>query len=665
MNSSCVFNNSLLCVFNVSSPPTTSHSSDNDDNQSIGSNSTSSSLQTVSSLPAIELGFIQVNEETRYTSESIPLYSSCWHDWDGGKIGGKPLWLTDSQGLPSASSLQCQNCGKSLVLLVQLYAPIDPEQDEDKHIPINNNIDYNNTFHRMLYVFTCISSTCVNIPPVPVSNGTESSTSTSSTSASASSTSVSKKPSIVVLRSQLPRKNPFLPYDGEETIHSRADLASLDTLPSKSNYLCYICGLPGPQRCSICKNVYYCSRNHQLIHWKNGHKDICNKECTSDIYQANAKRTYIASQLAGAILPEHEIIIETEPSKKKRSKLLYQSLPEHLQKNVHHVDENLQKQNIPKKDVLNSSGSSSSSTVPSTSSADSENLSIKGLTRKQLTEITGAQLFEDGIFQYFQSRIACEPAQCIRYCRWPPVDEGIDPVKEEQENLEKQKQKSSLSNNTQNTLENIIEKEDEEEDEDNIDADNQTNQEINNDNNNIKNDVQIDDEELDIDSEDEKEMNYEPFGAPLWISSQYRPYISNISKEIISKNPSIASLTIPPCTNCGAPRKFEFQIMPQVLNYITKDYIPDYPVDLDFGTIAIYTCTNSCNVNNSISTTENTTLAATNDTTNNTNCYYIPEFAWIQPADNMHIQVKTVSTDTNSNNIPNSNVNMQNAVDTK
>ena len=41
--------------------------------------------------------------------------------------------------------------------------------------------------------------------------------------------------------------------------------------------------------------------------------------------------------------------------------------------------------------------------------------------------------------------------------------------------------------------------------------------------------------------------------GPLWIRSDHRPD------------------TIPPCSHCGAERRFEFQIMPQLLHYLTND----------------------------------------------------------------------------------------------
>jgi pre-rRNA-processing protein TSR4 len=43
----------------------------------------------------------------------------------------------------------------------------------------------------------------------------------------------------------------------------------------------------------------------------------------------------------------------------------------------------------------------------------------------------------------------------------------------------------------------------------------------------------------------------------------------------------------PACEECGAPREFEFQIMPQVIHYTGN-------TDIDFGTVLVYTCPTSC-----------------------------------------------------------------------
>ncbi|UYV74670.1 PDCD2 [Cordylochernes scorpioides] len=44
---------------------------------------------------------------------------------------------------------------------------------------------------------------------------------------------------------------------------------------------------------------------------------------------------------------------------------------------------------------------------------------------------------------------------------------------------------------------------------------------------------------------------------------------------------------IPPCSSCGAPRTFLFQVMPQLLNHLHSE-------ELDWGTLAVYICSKSC-----------------------------------------------------------------------
>lgn len=70
-------------------------------------------------------------------------------------------------------------------------------------------------------------------------------------------------------------------------------------------------------------------------------------------------------------------------------------------------------------------------------------------------------------------------------------------------------------------------------------------------------------------------VRYSRGGSPLWVSSQHIP-----SDE-----------DIPPCT-CGAKKIFEFQVMPQLLNSLCVD---STGASIDWGTLAVYTCSASCN----------------------------------------------------------------------
>ncbi|XP_077419585.1 programmed cell death protein 2 [Vanacampus margaritifer] len=75
--------------------------------------------------------------------------------------------------------------------------------------------------------------------------------------------------------------------------------------------------------------------------------------------------------------------------------------------------------------------------------------------------------------------------------------------------------------------------------------------------------------------EPQQVLRYSRGGSPLWVSSQHIPSV----------------IDIPACT-CGAKRTFEFQVMPQLLNSLRVD---STGASIDWGTLAIYTCSVSCN----------------------------------------------------------------------
>jgi pre-rRNA-processing protein TSR4 len=63
---------------------------------------------------------------------------------------------------------------------------------------------------------------------------------------------------------------------------------------------------------------------------------------------------------------------------------------------------------------------------------------------------------------------------------------------------------------------------------------------------------------------------------PLWVSD-----INQLSAD-----------EIPNCPNCSQPRKFELQLLPQILNYLNLDFTMDR--SLDYGTLLIYSCNKNC-----------------------------------------------------------------------
>lgn len=72
----------------------------------------------------------------------------------------------------------------------------------------------------------------------------------------------------------------------------------------------------------------------------------------------------------------------------------------------------------------------------------------------------------------------------------------------------------------------------------------------------------------------EQILRYSRGGNPLWISNSDLP-------------------VVPPCEACGSPRKFEFQIMPQLLAHLNVD---DVGKSIDWGVVCVFTCSNSCDI---------------------------------------------------------------------
>lgn len=62
-------------------------------------------------------------------------------------------------------------------------------------------------------------------------------------------------------------------------------MSSTTTTSSVSNK-CAVCNEPAAKRCQQCKSTFYCSRDHQVSHWKS-HKAQC-KAIAEDIAQADS-----------------------------------------------------------------------------------------------------------------------------------------------------------------------------------------------------------------------------------------------------------------------------------------------------------------------------------------------------------------------------------------
>uniref|UniRef100_A0A4X2LKJ0 Programmed cell death protein 2 n=1 Tax=Vombatus ursinus TaxID=29139 RepID=A0A4X2LKJ0_VOMUR len=180
-----------------------------------------------------------------------------------------------------------------------------------------------------------------------------------------------------VFRNQLPRKNDHYSYEPPSEEPPDEEDNSLSLQLRSGVHLCWVCGCLGPKVCSKCHKAHYCSKDHQTLDWKLGHKQSCT---TSDnLNSAIPDHEFL--------FPEYEVVIETEDMEPD-SVPVPDCIPEGLEKCenselIGNMDEALE---------------------------------------AELDSIAKHESKEDKIFQKFKTHIALEPDQILRYGR------GIDPI---------------------------------------------------------------------------------------------------------------------------------------------------------------------------------------------------------------------------------------------
>ncbi|TEA29172.1 hypothetical protein DBR06_SOUSAS21610002 [Sousa chinensis] len=166
-----------------------------------------------------ELGFVEAAPAWRLRSEQFP-----------SKVGGRPAWL-GAAGLPGPAGLACALCGRPLAFLLQLYAPLPGRAD---------------AFHRSLFLFCCRTPPCCA--------------------------------GLRVFRNQLPRRNDFYAYEPPSEDPPLETGESVCLQLESGAHLCRVCGCLGPKTCSRCHKAHYCSKEHQTLDWRLGHKQACTQE---------------------------------------------------------------------------------------------------------------------------------------------------------------------------------------------------------------------------------------------------------------------------------------------------------------------------------------------------------------------------------------------------
>ncbi|XP_054165452.1 programmed cell death protein 2-like [Oppia nitens] len=171
--------------------------------------------RTLLKMSFIDLGFIQpIGRRYKLKNKYFP-----------SKVGGKPVFL-ELKSIPTSVDMKCPNCQQMLRFLLQIYAPIESKDS---------------AFHRTLFVFCCFNNNCNHFK---------------------------------VLRSQLPRINTYYSFDPP---NYDSDDTNYDPNPQQFGHeLCVVCGFEAKSKCAKCRKVNYCSKDHQIIDWKEGkHKELC------------------------------------------------------------------------------------------------------------------------------------------------------------------------------------------------------------------------------------------------------------------------------------------------------------------------------------------------------------------------------------------------------
>ncbi|XP_024529718.1 programmed cell death protein 2 [Selaginella moellendorffii] len=199
----------------------------------------------------VELGFVQAPEAPWMLRRQ---HFPC-------KAGGAAAWL-DPDSVPRTPDSCCDFCEEPLRFLLQIYASLEERSD---------------TFHRTLFMFMCSKMECLRRDQAEQKKPAQPSSR-----------------SVKVFRSQLPLKNIFYSDTPSRGKNDRPLTTGVD--------LCTWCRTwRGEKVCGGCKTTRYCSRQHQVEHWRAGHSSSCKTQ--APVPTNNSSNT---------LWPEMEIVLGEE-----------------------------------------------------------------------------------------------------------------------------------------------------------------------------------------------------------------------------------------------------------------------------------------------------------------------------------------------------------------
>jgi pre-rRNA-processing protein TSR4 len=342
----------------------------------------------------MQLGFANLEQDTDI---QLGHGSPQWSRWDGGKIGGRPSWL-NPRDIPQ-DILRCRGpCGSFAA--DKLGTPLC--FITQLYCPADDVRD--EAFHRSLYVFAC-PKCCSGSSALMQSVKNASTTGDTSVS----TTNHSLTDCVQILRCQLPKKNEFYPTTGntgEWSKHTSQYWARHEN-EDKLN-LCAVCGQRSKGKCPK-QNKWFCSPNHQKEHLRATKKLHGDKQTSSS---DENKIIPVPLQYLSSVCYETELVVEEEP-------------------------QIISHQSTTSKDIKQST---KNSLFQSGEIADADsNLEQGDLNAMTLSEAATGVTDPTTLAFYARMAIGGEENdvrdQCLRYSRWPETKHGSDEQEDDADNV--------------------------------------------------------------------------------------------------------------------------------------------------------------------------------------------------------------------------------------
>ncbi|KAF8930440.1 Programmed cell death protein 2 [Haplosporangium gracile] len=343
-----------------------------------------------------------------------------------------------------------------------------------------------------------------------------------------------------VVRSQLGQYNPYytpVSKDDDDAAEENEGWEPLET--SKHAKTCFVCGMFGPKICSRCHKVSYCSAEHQSIHWTKGlHKQLCGTHPPPT--PANLSELSISENKESKVESEEDDEEEYDEDGnviEKKKKALTQTLTKEQQEYANKLDVDyrlVERMNrFPELEII----------------SEAEVFDQEALEEGLADESSGdEQEAEEG---------------------WEEKAAALKLKREKKDALLAKKNGSvSRSLETAESSMNAL--------------------------------VPVGDEvyentKTDIDSAFltfQKRIALYPDQVLRYARMEYE--LTNPEPLYVSDIGIPKAGDIPLCPDCGQERTFEFQILPQMLNYLGIDH--SAADALDFGTVLVYSCKENCHV---------------------------------------------------------------------